>query len=512
MYKFVDTIEQPEGVILPAEALSINGEYIENIIDGYRTLSTSGREMLGAEITEQEKGAINGTKYKYKRYPARDIEVTYQITASTAEELMDKCNVLNELLNVEEARLIFADEPDKYFTGTPSNVTLPSPGRTNITASFNLHCADPFKRSLIIKEFPASEDADGILSVAIQNEGSVAVPISYELTMNHENGFVGIVSDAGAMQFGNIEEVDGAVADRSEILVNAQDYNALNAFTTGGGVFESGNTWPSNGTWKSTTINGKKYLTVNSVGSGSGWHGASKFIEIPADSDGNVGTSKFYVEAQYYFATIKHKSQTGLMELVIGDADGKNLASIHIVKSSTVNNMCSVVFQIASKEVGRVRFEPTYYGEGGDKGKPMYIRKSGELFEFCWNNKKYQYRRLEYADKIAKTITLFVGQYGKRGTGATALVGRMGIKYLRFRKDDVEYWNDIPNRYAEGDVLTINGDDTKFYVNGIASLGDEVLGTTYFKARPGETRAEFLCSDFSVPKPTVKAFIKEAWI
>ena len=43
MYGFVDTTENPEGSAwLPSEALQINGEYIENMIDGYQTLTVSG--------------------------------------------------------------------------------------------------------------------------------------------------------------------------------------------------------------------------------------------------------------------------------------------------------------------------------------------------------------------------------------------------------------------------------------------------------------------------------------
>lgn len=46
MYEFVDTIAIPEGsALLPSEALQINGEYIENMIDGYRTLTVSGRKQ-----------------------------------------------------------------------------------------------------------------------------------------------------------------------------------------------------------------------------------------------------------------------------------------------------------------------------------------------------------------------------------------------------------------------------------------------------------------------------------
>lgn len=511
MYEFVDTTQTAAADGLPPEALQINGEYIENLIDGYRTLTVSGRELLEADITERDIESVNGSEYLYKRYPTRDIDVTFQLLASSSSELATKCNQLNKILNTENATLIFADETDKYFIGTPSDVSLPEDGLCNITASFTLHCSDPFKYAVDRKEFTASADENSVYSMMIENDGAVAVPIDYEITMNHDNGFIGIVSEYGAMQYGSAEEVDGQTANKSEMLLDYPNYTDLSALSSGGGTFDGTNKWNTNGTWKKTTINNVDYLTVDNVGSGSSWHGASKCIAIPEASDGTT-TSDFYTEARYYFATITHKSQTGLMEFVIADTDGNNLASIHIVKASTTNNSATVVFQIGGKEVGRTTFEPTYKGVGGDGGKPMYIRKSSELFEFCWNNKKYQYRKSEYADKTASTLTLFVGQHGTRGNGATALVGRMGIRAVKFRKDDVEYWDDIPNRYASGDVVRISGQDAKIYVNDIASLGDEILGTSYFHAGKGETKIEFVFSDWSTPLPTVKAYIREAWI
>ena len=38
MYNFVDTTERYPGQNLPSEALMFNGNYLENVIPGYRTL------------------------------------------------------------------------------------------------------------------------------------------------------------------------------------------------------------------------------------------------------------------------------------------------------------------------------------------------------------------------------------------------------------------------------------------------------------------------------------------
>ena len=62
MYNFVDTTERYPGQNLPSEALMFNGNYLENVIPGYRTLYVSGREILGTEITDLETGVSDGTK------------------------------------------------------------------------------------------------------------------------------------------------------------------------------------------------------------------------------------------------------------------------------------------------------------------------------------------------------------------------------------------------------------------------------------------------------------------
>ena len=60
MYNFVDTTERYPGQNLPSEALMFNGNYLENVIPGYRTLYVSGREIINTELTELE--VVSGGK------------------------------------------------------------------------------------------------------------------------------------------------------------------------------------------------------------------------------------------------------------------------------------------------------------------------------------------------------------------------------------------------------------------------------------------------------------------
>ncbi|MCI8940308.1 MAG: phage tail family protein [Dorea sp.] len=510
MYAFVDTVESGGGdALLPSEALKFNGEYLEQRIRGYRTLSVSGREMLNAELEELAVGSKNGSEYLYKRYPPRDITVQFQITASSASMLQERFNELNKILDVENAVLVFRDEQDKYFVGTKSAVSLPDEGRTSTVGKFVLHCPDPFKYAVAEKEFLAGFTSDGVLTAYIVNGGSVPVAIDYFIKHYHDNGYIGIVSDDGVIQYGRVEECDVQQGNKSEMLVDLSGYAGLNAMASGGGVQDANNQYPLNGSFRAVTREGIQYLALDNVGSGGAWHGASKSVTLPADSNGEVGAVNFYLESRFWFNTDK-VPQTGALELVVGDANGRHVASIHVVKSTTAANQCSAVFQINGTEAGRIKYEPGYWSVTGNDRKPVYIRKSGELFEFCFGGKKYQYRNPAMAGVKAVSVTLLYLQYGTRG--AVNLVTKMFAEYLRFRKDDVAFWYDVPNRYASGDELYVDGSESKLFVNGIASLDDEILGSRYFKAGPGMTKVEFYYSGFSNPAPEVKVRIREAWI
>lgn len=67
MYAFVDTVNSGiVGTNLPTEAMSYNGVYLENEIDGYRTLSVTGRELMESEVTDQEVDGMDGSYYRYR--------------------------------------------------------------------------------------------------------------------------------------------------------------------------------------------------------------------------------------------------------------------------------------------------------------------------------------------------------------------------------------------------------------------------------------------------------------
>ena len=447
---------------------------------------------------ENKAGKIRGSEYNYTTYKEKKIPMPFIVTG----DIKSCCDSINSILNVDEPKpLIFGNHPDRVFYAIPTGDLDFEEIAVLGVGTITWLIPDGLAHSTTEKTFEASANADGILEAEIINDGSESVPISYEITHNHENGYIGIVSEDGVIQYGSVNEQD-TEKRHSEVLLKYSQATDFDAMTSGKGILASNDNFPMNGTLRAFEAG----LALQDAGSGSGWHGGARQVTLPADVNGETGSANFKAVVNVQFETSKI-SETGLLEFVIGDTDGNHLASIHIIKSSASDSRCSAIFQVRAVEKGRVQYEPNSASVTNSKNGQMYIQKSGELFDFCFGGKTYSYRVPEAKDKKALTITVFLGKYGTNAT-----VNTMLFKSMSFQKNNVEYTVDIPNRYQEGDIITVDGETTKMYVNGIPMLGDEVKGSRYFHAKPGATKVQFYVSEFCDPKPEITARIREAWL
>lgn len=173
MYEFRDVTETGAESWLPSEAVAINGEYIEDKLDGYRTLYTKGREALKLELDTVDVGSMDGTKVKSSRYPEREITIGFQLVCETAEGYREAWNELNRILNVKDAQFIFNDEDDKFFTGTPYIEGDVDEGRNAVTGEWTIYCADPFKYSVDLFTADVIDDTDGNPTMIVDYNGTV---------------------------------------------------------------------------------------------------------------------------------------------------------------------------------------------------------------------------------------------------------------------------------------------------------------------------------------------------
>jgi predicted phage tail component-like protein len=132
----------------PAEAMLIDGQYIEDLIPGYSTLQVSGRELLSQSIEKQTIGKSDGEFIQYVRNPSREIVVGYRLAAADNLSFRQAFYKLNSILHGDSHQVSFNDDPSKYWIATFSDIDDVPKGRNAITSSFTLFVPDGIAHSV----------------------------------------------------------------------------------------------------------------------------------------------------------------------------------------------------------------------------------------------------------------------------------------------------------------------------------------------------------------------------
>lgn len=478
------------------------GKYL-NVLSGFSPFSGVDREtelLDGAELCK-------GEEYGYTTYKSRTIEMPFEIKG----DILASYDAIQKILNVAEPkRLVFGNYPDRYFFAIPDgNLDVT---QVAIFGKGTITWLIPDGVAYSVGEFDFDGvQQDGYQTITIQNNGTEWCDVDYEITHKHENGFIGLVSQYGVIQLGKEEEADGENYEASEELFN------------GYGLFQDDHDTsyqnPENttqGTLEVKNVAGYNVMALKGgqVTSGS-WNGGMKTLTIPVDSEGRRGAKNFYCYTQHWFET-GLMGQTGAQTIAFLTGDNKVICSMSIYKSDTVGNTAHVDwFAPQNKKIKTLDFQPTSY-----EGNPFNLKmggghndflKEGDRLRIFWYGQYYYFTIPEIKDMACEKIQVWIGQWGSRDLG-NQLVTHNYLKSIWFRKDNVEKYRDVPNRYRAGDVVSIDGESTKVYVNGMPAKGDEINGSNYPKIPPGTTEVQFCYSSFSSPPPTIKAKIREVYL
>ena len=537
MYNFVDTNGYAEGTALPSEALKINGAYLENKVTGYRTLYVKGREMLAPDIETYETGVRDGSTLQSKRLPARTITVGYQLIASSAEAFRAAFNALNAALDVEEAELIFADELDKFFIGTPFGRGDIPAGRNAVTGEFDILCADPFKYS--VQEYEVTPTLDDGTTFAIQYNGTyrsyptLVAEFADEdddttggLTGNGDCGYVACLSDDAAIsQLGDPDEPDTEDYAKSQTLTK-QIFTSYNATVAAKWPINTGRTSSSAVTATGTVVVGKdaeniRMLVANSYGTGTEWHGPSITRTIPADASGHVGAKNFrlsYKQRMCMGQGKKDTKQRGLFQCLLVNVNGSErtiVAGLSVNKNKT-GKQALLKLYVNGKTVHTQYIDLTYHNKYfgykrvvtekiKKKGKVIKkkriiqpvlsstIRKYGKTVTFNIGGIKKAFKVSAIANTEVHEITFLMGKYAS----VTPLTYN-GLFWAKFISDSCETFRDIPNKFSAGDVVEADCEDGEIYLNDARAPELGALGNDWetFYLEPGANQIGVVWSDW----------------
>lgn len=483
------------------------------------TVTSDFHLWQGADFDPQllENEILSGSEFNYTRFNAKTIPVPFYNTSGTFQEY----NQLMAILNVTEPKeLRFSSLPNITFQAIPSgNIDYDKLTRRNGKGTINFIIADGLAHSKTTRTFEFSKNEQGTLEAEIINEGSEEVAVSYEIKLKKESGFIGIVSEYGAMQFGKYDESDGYM-DRKNVTVVSNQKGDFANWTDGTKNYENTNKIITTQMTADTSFGGRLGLLPNSFTT-SGTSGAYQYGAVKEYTLSNP-ISQWYIWARAWFET-GLMGQTGAWCLTVLDESNHLIAGMAIEKDDTVGNTANVRFLMGdgsggSRTVKTISFTPSYwvppnpYGtEGRDQNRNMFdLVKEKDRVQFFWYGGYYPYYDSRLANVKAKKIQFFVGQYAGRNT-TDRKVTHHYLNDFTFQELHVDYWKDVPNRYSSGSVITIDGEKGQIKVNNQIRLDDEVLGTTYFKVPPGKTKVQLILSSFA-EITSATATIQEVYI
>lgn len=483
------------------------------------TVTSDFHLWQGADFDPQllENEILSGSEFNYTRFNAKTIPVPFYNTSGTFQEY----NQLMTILNVTEPKeLRFSSLPNITFQAIPSgNIDYDKLTRRNGKGTINFIIVDGLAHSKTTRTFEFSKNEQGTLEAEIINEGSEDVAVSYEIKLKKESGFVGIVSEYGAMQFGKYDESDGYMDRKNVTVVSNQAGNFAN-WTDGTKNYENTNKIITTQMTADTSYGGRLGLLPNSFTT-SGTSGAYQYGAVKEYTLSNP-ISQWYIWARAWFET-GLMGQTGAWCLTVLDESNHLIAGMAIEKDDTVGNTANVRFLMGdgsggSRTVKTISFTPSYwlppnpYGtQGRDKNSNMFdLVKEKDRVQFFWYGGYFPFYDSRLANVKAKKIQFFVGQYAGRNT-TDRKVTHHYLNDFTFQELHVDYWKDVPNRYPSGSTIAIDGEKGQIKVNNQIRLDDEILGTTYFKVPPGKTKVQLILSSFA-EITSATATIQEVYI
>lgn len=493
------------------------------IIDVKRNLGA------GIDIVSQKR-AGNGEDFISSRKDSSKIVVDFR----TFDDITEARRLLAALTSSETlAELSFSDEPnvryhairDGEITLTENKSKLFSDG--TITFKIPSGAAESVTSNVLNATNSGGENGtitpnttDGSIEIKVNNKGTLPTFPKIKLTNVSENGYFGIVGIKGLMGLGNINEADGVVKPESEYFYNSESNIPFSKFTDAVGVANpQNNLLATNGKLEFQT-DGLRLKDKGTVGSNQGVAGGMKVMTLPADSNGHVGAANFY---SYFniFAWAGAFGQTGVLQVLFTDINDKLVAGYGITKGDMSGNNASMKCWVGGnkpREYASNNFISNN-GEGNGAGNMNNTSfnektghsdfiKTGSQLKFYWKGSRIEAIIPELETVEIAKVYIYIGQYVQSNKFMTNL----SLRNIWFRKDNVDVWHNVPNRYAAGSVVEIDMENDKIFTNGVATNKDFVNGGKFFSIPPGESTIIINQSAFNHTPPQVELTWKENYL
>ncbi|QOP47573.1 distal tail protein Dit [Lacticaseibacillus paracasei] len=364
-------------------------------------------------------------------------------------------------------------------------------------------------------------------TITVHNGGTYPVEPVITAVMHADNGLIALInSQGGVLQFGNPEEADGVVRQRSEVA----RYEGFDK-EPAGAAYNTGQTNSHyyyiaaqknvmEGSVKYADDDGSAVEPVFLPTNSYYWEGPSVHLKTTNASDGS-NTGSFLAKWRYKFnsnvsalgaieMTLDNDTGVAYQVIIRSNYAGKDDVDVQVFAGSTL------VFQ---QTLNRSVFSNGRYYEAKltKLGNTLNLQLAGIVqggitpSEVVTRNPPL----------IMPPIMLTSDEASLPITGATLWFQRfenypypdMGVYDMDIEWLNVDYWTDLSNRFSAGDVATIDVANRQILVNGVINADLQLIDNDWkkFKLLPGDTQILTKRSSWAQPYEVEVAF-REAFL
>ncbi|QPC18924.1 phage tail family protein [Lacticaseibacillus paracasei subsp. tolerans] len=351
-------------------------------------------------------------------------------------------------------------------------------------------------------------------TITVPNAGTYPSEPVITATINGDDGVLTAINDQGSvLQFGSPDETDGFVKQKSERVYHL-DFNqtptgvTLNNGVTAFPYYEHGNA-ANVQSGPFGYANGIAYPSTQRTHSNY-WNGPSISGAIPPNSNGS-STANFNFVNRVNVGT--NAAEVGRFEFNL-TYQGKIVASLALFDDSASNDQWVFSGTVYDGSQAQMIFwdllPRNYYRDGNYNA---VITKMGDQLTFRLD-------RIDLGDGGIETRTVsgfssvpidgwtawFPGFSDQRGWS-------INWQDSYFEWINVDYWDDIPNRFKDGDVVQIDVANRRVLVNGAEDRTLQTIGNDWggFKIQPGNNTIELLTSSWA-KQCKAEVSWQEAWL
>lgn len=434
-------------------------------------------------------------------------------------DINTKYDNLQRILNITEPKkLVFGHMPNRYFLAVTTGKTDFKEVRKGFIGHGTITwlVPDGISHSTDIKQVTATM-IDGVLTANVNNNGSDEVFPTYRFSYPAENGYQAIVHAGGILELGNVEDADKEFV-KSQKMVDTTTFSEFTRYT--GLNPYSPTEFDLSGTLAVQTAGGADTRGLRLANRGTGakvYAGGAMRYTVPADVSGEVGAKNFWSYMQLLF-WVGRVGQTGVTQIIYTDDNDKIIAMYTIGKWSTsgISASCKAQYMGADGKLV-TRFDESFQANNEDTQNPFNIRqgsfdfaKTGDNLRFYFFGRYSDVYAPHLADvKCRKVYIVEADVFGRKGND---YITHNALKRFIFQKNNVDSWDDIPNRYAAGSELVVDTESGNIYFNGQPANDERVEGTYFYPLKPGANKIEFYQSSWVTNPPNVTIEYKERYL